>query len=887
MAIKDQFYDQRPVVLFDPRGAQRLDPRFVFTRASSASFVDINGFIKVANPGEPRFTHSPVTRAITGVLRENESVNLIKQSVSLITSPWSNSASGTNVVPNSGLTPEGENSAWEIQRTESDAVTFTVVGQIIEGLVANTTYTFSVYAKGENFLASGSFGMALRLAETGPDIGANAVNLQINMNTYLVSSFFSAGSAFAQARQIVEDAGRGWVRISITFMATRNLSLNLGLWHGAYAGTVRTLPGNLFVWGPQLEPQDHATSYIYTETAAVTRAAELISLNNTFIPNEGSVYIDAATSSVSKGVYVSLGSDQNETIILRIQSTEDTYNIPSLLYTVGTATPAPLPLPVPLPGLQKNVITYGANNYHYQLGYARVNTGLQANVPSGLSSIAIGHNAEDPTEGLSGTLARFYLWPGEISPQVARSLVRGNFELLDSTEGPSINTGDYAFIVNTQGNNLDNSKLLQLRFNSHPEAFQIEWGDGQIQTINQSFSAQIITHEYPVAGVYMVKIIGSFVNIRFGGSLLSNRGDRLIRILQASTNWTPTELTDTYRGANKLDSNSLSGFPSTALISNFSHCWNGCSSLTTFPQLNLSSATDIRGAWQNCFNLQEFPVLVTSAVTFGSGAWLGCANLTSFPQLNLDSAVDMTFAWSGCSSLTTFPVINLPSCTTLNTSWQSCFNLTSFPLIDVSNVSNFSTTWSNCTSLTSFPLLDFSSALRIDSAWANCISLTSFPAIDTGNCLDMRSSWLGCTALTSFPVIDTSKVTEIHRAWRDCSNLTSFPALDFSSVVGAATPNSETTGFGRTWVNCTKLADFPPNLFDNVVTNHFFGAFASCALTSQSVENILVSINTSNTSNGILGLEGGTNAVKATWTANANTAYDALVARGWTITFRP
>jgi hypothetical protein len=151
----------------------------------------------------------------------------------------------------------------------------------------------------------------------------------------------------------------------------------------------------------------------------------------------------------------------------------------------------------------------------------------------------------------------------------------------------------------------------------------------------------------------------------------------------------------------------------------------------------------------------------------------------------------------------------------------------------------------------------------------------------------MRSSWLGCTALTSFPVIDTSKVTEIHRAWRDCSNLTSFPALDFSSVVGAATPNSETTGFGRTWVNCTKLADFPPNLFDNVVTNHFFGAFASCALTSQSVENILVSINTSNTSNGILGLEGGTNAVKATWTANANTAYDALVARGWTITFRP
>jgi hypothetical protein len=61
----------------------------------------------------------------------------------------------------------------------------------------------------------------------------------------------------------------------------------------------------------------------------------------------------------------------------------------------------------------------------------------------------------------------------------------------------------------------------------------------------------------------------------------------------------------------------------------------------------------------------------------------------------------------------------------------------------------------------------------------------------------------------------------------------------------------------------------------------------NCALTAQSIENILVSINTANTSNGNLGLSGGTNAVKTSWTANANTAYDALVARGWTITFRP
>lgn len=74
-------------------------------------------------------------------------------------------------------------------------------------------------------------------------------------------------------------------------------------------------------------------------------------------------------------------------------------------------------------------------------------------------------------------------------------------------------------------------------------------------------------------------------------------------------------------------------------------------------------------------------------------------------------------------------------------------------------------------------------------------------------------------------------------------------------------------------------------MFNTVTTTHFEEAFTGCALTAASIENILVSINTANTSNGRLGLGGGTNAAKTTWTGPANTAYDALVARGWTITF--
>ena len=51
----------------------------------------------------------------------------------------------------------------------------------------------------------------------------------------------------------------------------------------------------------------------------------------------------------------------------------------------------------------------------------------------------------------------------------------------------------------------------------------------------------------------------------------------------------------------------------------------------------------------------------------------------------------------------------------------------------------------------------------------------------------------------------------------------------------------------------------------------------------QSIANLLVSLDTSGNTDGALGIQGGTNAGKSTWTSAANTAYDNLVAKGWII----
>ena len=102
-------------------------------------------------------------------------------------------------------------------------------------------------------------------------------------------------------------------------------------------------------------------------------------------------------------------------------------------------------------------------------------------------------------------------------------------------------------------------------------------------------------------------------------------------------------------------------------------------------------------------------------------------------------------------------------------------------------------------------------------------------------------AWRLCTSLTSFPLINTSSGNDFKFAWLDCTSLTSFPLIDIS--LGR--------NFQLTWRNCTSLEDFPAGFFDNWNPSSIFnGVFnqtwdGCSSLTSQSVENILTSIDTS------------------------------------------
>jgi hypothetical protein len=958
MSVKEQFYNQRPAVLFDPRASQRIDPRFTFTRNSIGTYVDASGFIRTAGANQPRLESDPVTGEFKGLLIEEQRANLITPSNTGNT--ILNDGGGVTLSTDTTIpTPLGDFSGVLKCIHTTNTPGYFRRGQNLS-LTAGVTYTFSFFFRNGTVVSP---------------YGQNPSSFGI-----LVSTYSPTFQQFSTSLNTNIPYPNGWYRQVFTFTPsfTQTYQVDFNQMNS------QTLRGTYYLYGFQLEQGSFPTSYIPTAGSTVTRAADLLSFD-TDVPSSGSLYIDSQAINVrTNTTLLSVANSSDEKLLLQAQTPASLYNSLALVYAIDDTFEPTLPFPVPEFGDQRNIITWGDNNYHYQKSNYRKTPSLTASIPDDLDRIGIGHDVTDPTKGFNGTLARLYLWANELPPEIARGLVRGNITVpLNADDGNVIPVAAHALIFNTQGAAFNGDKVVRFQLLGSNNSVSIDWNDGTTETYAGSAANTTITHTYETPGLYLVTITGVFENIKLGNFTGSQASD-LVNVAQNGPDWSPTNLTDLYNGCTLLKNEALDDFSDTSLITQYLRAFQNCSSLTSFPLINTSAGTNFSSAWQNCSSLTSFPLINTAAGTSFSSAWQNCSSLTSFPLINTAAGTNFFAAWLNCSSLTSFPLINTAAGTIFQRAWQNCSSLTSFPLIDTAAGTNFSEAWRSCSSLTSFPLINTASANNFDAAWydcsgltsfalintatvtnfaqawVNCSSLTSFPLIDTAagtnfaftwfgcssltsfplintasvtgfnqtwfgcssltsfplintasvtgfsaawqNCSSLTSfplintaagtnfsnAWNGCSSLTSFPLINTAAGTIFQRAWQNCSSLTAFPALDFDAAVGLASDASNTnTGFLRAWNGCTSLADFPANLFDNTTCTRYLDAFTNCALTAQSIENILVSINTANTSNGNLTLSGGTNAVKTSWTANANTAYDALVARGWTITFRP
>ena len=299
-------------------------------------------------------------------------------------------------------------------------------------------------------------------------------------------------------------------------------------------------------------------------------------------------------------------------------------------------------------------------------------------------------------------------------------------------------------------------------------------------------------------------------------------------------------------------------FIQTVNCESFSYTWYGCSQLTTMPLINTSNGTTFVYAWAYCTSLETMPELDYSKSTNMSNTWAGCTSLNSLPTLDLSENTNLynTFLET---AITESPVIqNMSKCTSFRKTWGVCSNLTSWNNIsnlDYSQTDNLFGTFTKTGLSGTVPYLNISNkCTTLQQAFGNT-NITGFDStpLDTSGCLSFRQA------------INVTKVTEVP---------------DWNYSVG-----TDFFGFAK---NCNLLTDISPNVFDatgSLVINGFADAFTGCALTAASIENLLVSLDTNGQTNIQLSIDGGTNAAKSTWTNGANTAYDNLITKGWSITF--
>ncbi len=251
----------------------RKGPMPTFTRSSTATFIGSNGLIQSAAINIPRFDHDPATGASKGLLIEEERRNFLARSEEFETT-WV--PSNTTVLPNQTVSPNGQTTADKLVEVASLSQHF--ISQQTTKAASSITYAFSVYYKN----ASGTRNLILAITN-GTSAGRGAI---FTTSGSVAAANISAGSGigFTIISAVVENAGGGWYRASITVSSDTSTRLDGVIYLSNSSSSITVYDGDgtsgIFLWGAQLEAGAFPTSYIPTATTSLTRSADVCSITD-------------------------------------------------------------------------------------------------------------------------------------------------------------------------------------------------------------------------------------------------------------------------------------------------------------------------------------------------------------------------------------------------------------------------------------------------------------------------------------------------------------------------------------------------------------------------------------------------------------------------------
>ena len=231
----------RPTLNLDFANSKIVDSRITFTRTTTATYYDLQGILKYAQPDEPRIDHDPSTGECRGLLIEEQRTNLFRYSNNMSigggSDMWLSQLTGTSASyrTNFGIAPDGTMTSSRIIGDGGR-----IVAQAVTGFYSTGTgnYTFSIWIKCTS--------------------GGGSVSLW-------------SGTSGGASGNIAFSANNTWTRYSCTVSVTGNNDLSITI----NSGTI------LEFWGPQYEAGSFATSYIPSTTTFTSRASSATYFDST------------------------------------------------------------------------------------------------------------------------------------------------------------------------------------------------------------------------------------------------------------------------------------------------------------------------------------------------------------------------------------------------------------------------------------------------------------------------------------------------------------------------------------------------------------------------------------------------------------------------------
>lgn len=229
------------------------------SRASTATYFDLNGRLATADVNVARYDTDPVT-GLGRLLVEAAATNSLSYSSDFTNAAWSK----TSATPTASAAVAPDGSTMQ-KLVEGAAASTHRVSR--SSLTAGTPWTVSVFAKA---------GERTVLTIGGTNIAANGGGIAL---FDLVAGVVTANPIIGSVTTMTACPNGVW-RCTVTFPNTlSSQSLTIGSAIGSTVSYTGDGASGLYIWGAQQESGLIPTSYIPTTSATVTRAADTL-LNN-------------------------------------------------------------------------------------------------------------------------------------------------------------------------------------------------------------------------------------------------------------------------------------------------------------------------------------------------------------------------------------------------------------------------------------------------------------------------------------------------------------------------------------------------------------------------------------------------------------------------------